>query len=196
VTTYLEYSAWDVVPRERMGVAIGSEYAWNGEAWQHREKIANAPAERELSIKVVMHSKAERRALRDWFDTMRGSLAPFWIQSFKCDLVVATPCPQGTETIYIENHGEVQGLYDISRHVYAPRTGQRFKASSPAKQADGSIALTVPPLASTLAAGDELQILLLVRFAEDVLRIESVASKGGDIAVANIRLRELQRETP
>jgi hypothetical protein len=196
MTTYCNYTAWDVVPREKMKVTIASDYSWSGEAWQKRVKVTNAPVERTMEVKLQQSAMTERRALRDFFDACQGSLTPFWIPSYKHDMTIAASCPIGTGTIYVENNSEIFGLYDLSRHVYAPDSTQRFKISSPVKQDDGSVALTISPvLTAALAAGDQLQWLFLVRFNDDALKIET-AEYNESITFSSFKLRELQRETP
>lgn len=196
MTDYAGFAVWEIVPRERITVEIGSPWLWNGDPWQRQEKVVNEPVQRVVDLRLIQTSPAERRAVRDFFDARRGRFEPFWMPSHKRDLIVSRPAGSATTTLYVENHAEVFGLYGLARHVYQRATGQRFKIAGPAQQPEGDVALTISPaLTESLAPGDALEWLLLVRFGEDAMKI--AASGFNDVLTeAGFSLKELQPETP
>jgi hypothetical protein len=197
MTTYCTYDVWNLAfPWTSVSPSINADYVWNGESYQKREKVVRVPSEQKLGGKFRQVSKAERRALRDFFDSHKGSLTPFWFPSFRSDMWLTKDCVVGTGTIYVDNNSDLIGLSDVVRHAYDPTTGQRFKISYPTLQSDDSIALTVSPvLTSALSAGTALQRLYLVRFDDDELTIET-SDENDSISFASFNFQEVQKETP
>ena len=193
---------WDFTPHGSIGVDIVLPRDVQGEAWQSQKRVVTELAEAVLSFTLRQSSEAERQSLRDFFDSRQGRFKPFWVQSYKADLITAVAAVSTATEISVEWSRETEGLTDVTRHIYIPTLDQRAKITDSELTGGVSVLTISPGLTGDLAAGAEIRYLRLCRFDDDTLTITLDSDRlSDDIAdpayasVAQIRLRELQRES-
>ena len=197
-----DLEVWEFTPHSRIGVDIVLPRDVQGEVWQSQKRVVTELPEAVLSFTLRQSSEAGRQALRDFFDSRQGRFKPFWVQSHKADLITAVAASSTDTEIDVEWSREAEGLTDVTRHLYIPALDQRVKILD--AELTGAVShLTLGTgLTGDLAVGSALQYLRLCRFDDDTLTItldpERLSDDIADPAyasVAQIRLRELQRET-
>lgn len=194
MVTYAGYELWSPVRHDTQSMGTTNNSYIIGEFWQHQLKYSDQPSEVSMRLTMLQFTAAERKALRDFFDSKFGQVTPFWLRSYKRNFVVATAAINGATDVVVEESGQRAGLNGITRHVYIPELDICRKISSHTVGAS-TVTLTLDSgITGPLSAYARLENLYLVRFDVDTLEISSIETDG--VSMSDISLIEVQRETP
>ena len=135
-------------------------------------------------------NRSEITALRDWFDARAGRLVPFWVPTWRQDLLLTSSIGANSTQIQVKGTGYTRWAYPLPtrRHLalQIPRsTIYCRKVVASVEGGDGTDTLTLSSsLGSTFPATGLVSFLCLCRLASDDLAIryltESVAEASFD----------------
>jgi hypothetical protein len=204
---YEGFDVWEIQPRD--AIEIEPEVHWSilGESWQAQNAYSPREANYKLKFRLIAKTRAEVRALRDWFDRHRGREGAFWVRSHKPDLQLTAAASSGSNILEIRDSLDAFGLRNIPRHVWSPDLGAAMEIGNPRNSgtADAALVDIIPDLPGDLAVGARLENFFLVRFAADRLDMEAGGQArywrdgaGEDQLVVDVGvdLVELPKETP
>lgn len=191
---YLDLPVFGLLPDEQTE-SQEKERDLQGDDWGYREAYSQERVERVISMQILLRRLEDRRRLQEFFDSRQGKILSFWVRSLKSDLSLYASAGASATTIRIRRSGENVGLVNISRHFYSRALKSFHKIESVATSTDYHELTIAPGLSGALPAGSRLENLYYCRFDQDVLRLD-YAGLGEGVCTAQVRVRELQRETP
>lgn len=182
---------------DRISYYPGSVFTTLGRPETKTTKVSNQYAEQAMSGTLFLPTQTARDSLLAFFDTVKGRLTAFWVRSFKRDYALASAAASGASALVLENDFQDLALYGIYRHVWIEALDQCAKIAYVSQNPDGTQNVSIDPvLTGDLPAGTEIESLYLMRFAQDVLTIQSTPRNGVGTCEAAVSLIEVQGETP
>ncbi len=148
----------------------------------------------------VCTSRTAKRAFRAWVDSHLGALVPFWVPTYRRDLVIVTDGQPSDTDLQIQRS-------DYVRHQFPHGNGRRHLAIW---ESGTTPALFRGVLSATEEAGHEnlvldgalgvevttatlVSFLMLVRLADDVAQLEHHGPEYGEVTVSVV---EVPAEVP
>lgn len=143
-------------------------------------------------------TKAEIAALKQWFFERRGALVPFWVPTWRQDLIVASDATATDTQITVKQCGYTRYAYPLNarRHLaihFLDGSIIYRKATSSEDLGDIEIIHFTGALGKTLSAGTWVSYLAYCRLASDDLVINYHTDS---IAEAKLGIFEVPAEAP
>lgn len=203
---YLGFDIWEPEPRGTVQIAPDARWIARGQDWQAQSSYSPKEASFRVGFDLLLATRTEARALREWFDRKRGREGAFWVRSRTPAMTLAAAASSGSGLIEVHDALDVFGLRNVARHVWSPDLGAAFEVGNARDSATSGRALldVNPALPGDLLAGARLEHFFLVRFADDRLDMEvgqgaATNRDGGEdhlVLSASVSLIELPKETP
>jgi hypothetical protein len=205
VTTYAGFEVLDLVEPDRRD---GSEF----EFLRPMEVLQNAPgrssylpdfdgARQGYSFEWVCTSREQVATLRSWIDTHRGARIPFWVPTYRHDLLLAESFDAGAEAFVIDHCRYTVQVFPQGQqrhHVCfyppgsIPAVFHQVTAATDNTTTE-QLAVSSPFAAGWSPGSTVISYLMLVRLAEDLVEIRH---SGPEYARATIPVVELPQEVP
>jgi hypothetical protein len=200
VMTYLGYEVFDRAQLiENMNNDIKNNFSWIGSEAKKQVKNALSYTEAEFKRTYLCHSLAEARELRDFFRNKAGRLTPFWLPSFKNDVLFAQNAAAGDTEVLFVNAQRKYALQSAKRHIYIRKQQWAAKITGITmfgvyEFGDETITLSQPlPVDVDTKSPPCIENLYLVRLNSDEYRLEKYGAK---FFTVTFGFKELQGETP
>lgn len=199
--TYLGYDVFERVPlHSKQDNSMGNDYLLVGEERKKQEKIVYTPSQREFKWSYFAASLSDARELREFFRQKVGRLTPFWLPSFKNDIVLTSSASGGVSVLTAKNSQRKYSLLNIKRHICVRSLGYAAQIVGAAivegdyEFGNETIAIS-KPLPQPIAAGKAqmpIEYLFFVRLNSDEFRLEKYGKASYAVTFS---FQELQRET-
>lgn len=153
-----------------------------------------------FEFRYVCEGRTAKHDLRAWVDAHFGALVPFWVPTYRRDLVITTDGEPSDQDLQVQPADYVRHQFpnDASRRhlaIYeAGSTPSLFRGVVSATEAADHEALVLDgTLGVNVTSETMVSYLVLVRLASDSIEIEH---HGPEFAVATLQLLEVPAEVP
>ena len=178
-------TVFDDATRERLGFGIPTPFSTGN------------TSVRQYRIDLRTSTRAELRAVEDFFDARRGSFSGFWFPTWNADFALAQDYNAGATSAMVKDSGFAANWDQFTgwRHlaILSPETGivalreiAAVSSNPPMEGLQWATPLPVASLPETI-----LSHLVYVRFAQDSLAVNFITP---DIAEIQVTLTELPEE--
>jgi len=152
----------------------------------------------EIEFPWFLSGRSEIQQFRDFVDRRVGALSPFWVPTWRADLVLDADAPSNASAISVKGCGYASRMFASTARrylairtptggwIYRKATSASVVASSESIGLDSQVGVALP-------AGTAVSFLVLCRLADDAAEIDW---KTAGVATAKTRFLELPREVP
>lgn len=197
---YLGYDIFDLYPLiEGMDNDLKNSFVMVGDEAKKQVKNALQPTETTFKWTYFCKSLKEARKLRDFFREKSGRLTPFWLPSFKNDVLFAEPAVAGDTQMLWQNAQRKYTLKSTKRHIYIRKEQWAAKITGITmfgnyEFGNETIILSQAlPINVSIENPPRVENLYLVRLSSDEFRLEKYGAKYFTVTFG---FKELQGETP
>lgn len=152
----------------------------------------------EIEFPWFLSGRSDIQQFRDFVDRRMGSLVPFWVPTWRADLVLDADAPSNSAAISVKACGYSSRMFPSTARRYlairTPTGGWIYRKATSASEVASSESIGLDSqLGVTLPAGTAVSFLVLCRLADDAAELDW---KTAGIATAKTRFLELPREVP
>jgi hypothetical protein len=152
----------------------------------------------EIEFPWFLSGRSEIQQLRDFIDRRMGALSPFWVPTWRADLVLDADAPSNASAISVKACGYASRMFAYTARRYlairTPAGGWIYRKATSASVVGSSESIGLDSqVGMILPAGTAVSFLVLCRLADDAAEIDW---KTAGVATAKTRFLELPREVP
>ncbi len=152
----------------------------------------------EMEFPWFLSGRSEIQQFRDFVDLRMGALVPFWVPTWRADLVLDADAPSNASAISVKACGYSSRMFSSTARRYlairTPAGGWIYRKATSASAVASSESIGLDSQVGTaLPAGTAVSFLVLCRLADDAAEIDW---KTAGVATAKTKFLELPREVP
>lgn len=204
MTTYKGYAVLDVESPNNVGrSAMYDRAATTLNAGTGKRTVDDRGIQPRVTFPFswMFTTRTELAALRSWVDARKGRQTPFWVPTYRPDLVISTATVAAVAGVTIKSCSYTRQMYPhLCRRYLAfmPRSGAAWtirQVTSAVDNGNGTEGLTLDSAIGSIFSDSNTMVsyLLLCRLADDSVDIEYFSAISGE---ANMRFTEVRREVP
>ena len=204
MTTYQGYQVLDLTTpnrgRAQPHELLRPQYVLSNPPGRSRYNARRDNAQAGYRFDWICETRTEKRALRTWIDDHLGSCVPFWVPTYRRDLVIVTDGEAADQDLQVQKTDYVRHQFPNGysrRHVAifeAGTTPALFRGVvSCTEETDHENLVLDGTLGVDVTTATLVSYLLLVRLADDGADIQH---HGPDFGIAEVPLIEVPAEVP